>query len=259
MSSVFDRLLGRLIPRPLADHTPPARAIAEGLWVLERELVHFGFARLPARTTIIRLESGNLVVISAPPRDPACEAAFDMLGPVACVVVPNPFHYVFAQAFLERHPGAELMAAPGLIERVPKLGFATVLGGEPPAAWAGVLAVELVGSPGGATEVVLFHRPSGSLILTDVAFNMREHSRGRDRVFWRASGIPAGFGPGRTSRALLLNDHAAAAKSLARMLEWPVGRIIPAHGDIIEDDAASALRAAFADYFRSNNRAGIDH
>lgn len=36
--------------------------------------------------------------------------------------------------------------------------------------------------PGGASEVVLFHRPSGSLSLTDVAFDMRVRSRGCDRV-----------------------------------------------------------------------------
>ena len=247
--SLLDRLLKRAIPRPVEAHTPPPRALDDELWVLDRELLHFRCARLPARTTIIRLAAGGLVVISPPPLgDPRSDAATDALGPVAYVVVPNPFHYLFAQAFLDRCAGAKLMAAPGLVERVPELQFATGLGSEPPAAWSGELEYVVVGSPGGPCEAVCFHRPTKTLILTDFAFHIRRYARRWDRIFWRLVGMPAGFGPGRTSRRLLLTDRTAASVSLARILEWPIQRIVPAHGDIIEADAKSRLRTAFADY-----------
>ena len=102
-----------------------------------------------------------------------------------------------------------------------------------------------LGRPPSPTEVLFFHRPSGTLILTDLAFNMVRFPRPFDRVFWRLSGIPAGFGPGRTTEQLLLRDRGAARRVLERALEWPIGRIVVAHGEAIDEAPKARLQAAF--------------
>ncbi len=250
--SFLDRALKRAIPRPVADDTPPPRELCSNLWVLDRQLLHFGTARLPTRTTIIRLGGGGLVVISPPPLlDPGSIDAINAIGRVESVVVPNSFHYLFASEFLKHYPSARLLAAPGLIDRVPELDFATELGPQTPEDWAGELEIVVVGPTRGVSEVMLFHRATGTLILTDLAFNMNRYPRSIDRFIWRLSGIPAEFGPGRTSRSLLLRDRDTAARSLSQAQDWPIRRIVLAHGDVIDHDAASRFRRAFSDYLPS--------
>ncbi len=243
-----DRILKRAVPRPITEEAPPPRELCTDLWALDRQLLHFGLARLPSRTSIVRLEDGSLVVVSPPPQVDASDAAIDSLGPVRHVVVPNSFHYLFAQPFMRRYPDACLLTAPGLARRVPELGFATELRAHPPAAWAGQLEYRILGPAHGPSELLLFHSTSGTLILTDLAFNMVRYPRAVDRLFWRASGIPAGFGPGRTTRSLLLRDREPASRCLSQALEWPIRRIVVAHGEAIESAAISSLRTAFADY-----------
>ena len=244
--SLDERAMQRLVPQPVPGHTPPPRELGDGLWELDRHLRHFGAARLPSRTTLVRLPQGSLAVISPPALvDDAAVAAIASIGRVEFVVVPNSFHYLYARDFMTHCPGARLLLAPGLRERVPALD-GEELGAEPPPAWAGALEYEVLGPVRGVSEVLFFHPPSGALILTDLAFNMQRYPRRGDRVFWRMSGIPAGFGPGRTTRTLLLRDRAEAERALRRALEWPIRRVVVAHGDILEEDAPAALRRAFS-------------
>lgn len=236
----------RAVPQPVADVVPPPHPICHDVWALDRELRHFGFARLPARTTIVRLHDGRLVVVSPPPAfDAPDAAALDSIGPVAFVVVPNSFHYLFTKAFMARYPGAELLVAPMAGERAADLSSATELGPDTPTAWSGELETIVLGPVRGIAEVLLFHVDSGTLILTDLAFNMKRYPRAIDRFVWRLSGIPGDLGPGRTTRSLLLRDREVASRCLTRMMEWPIERILVAHGEVVAGDAHARLRSAF--------------
>jgi len=219
--------------------------------VIDRELRHFGVARLPSRTTLLALSGGRVVVVSPPAgADAALRSAIGAIGTVTDVVVPNSFHHLFAGAFHALHPAARLWVPPGLKDRLPGFDPAVELDERVPDPWAGELEVVVLGPVRGVSELLLFHGASGSLLLTDLAFHMRRYPRAFDRWLWRASGIPAGFGPGRTTRALLLRDRDAAARALHRALEWPIRRIVVAHGDAIEHDARRRLHEAFAGWLR---------
>jgi hypothetical protein len=205
---------------------------------------------MPSRTTIIRLRDGSLVVLSPPPLvDASTVAAIDSIGAVGCVVLPNPFHYLYAPEFMSHYPAASLVAAPGFRTRVPELDVEVAeLTAEPPAAWSGELEYVVLESLRGVAEVLFFHVPTSALILTDLAFNITSYPRALDRFVWRMSGIPASFGPGRTSRELLLADREAAARTLARAVDWPITRIVLAHGEVVDEDAGPRFRQAFAGY-----------
>jgi hypothetical protein len=237
-------------PRAFAAFAPPPAEIAAGVFALDRQLRFPGGARLPSRTTIIRLNDGALVVISPPAlHGPEAGAAIDSLGVVRHVVAPNTFHYAYVAEFMVRYPDTTLLVAPGLPERVPGLPPAAELGPIRPEAWSGQLDLAVLGPVRGLSEVILFHPPSGTLILTDLAFNLTRFERSLDRAAWRVgAGIPHGFGPGRTSRSLLLRDHAEASRCLSRVSEWPIRRIVVAHGDVVEHDAKGRFLKAFAAY-----------
>ena len=118
-------------PRPLVDYVPAPREIAEGLFSVERRLRMPGGARLPTRTTLIRLRTGGLLVISAPPAEPGGLDEIDAIGPVEEIVAPSTFHNLYAASFAARHPAATLHLAPGLHERVAGLPVKSSLRSRP--------------------------------------------------------------------------------------------------------------------------------
>jgi hypothetical protein len=207
-----------------------------------------GGVGLSTRTTVIRLRSGGLLVVSPPAVEAGGLESLDALGPVAEVFVPNSFHYLNAAGFAARHPNATLRVAPGLHARVPGLPAAEEVGSVAPAAWGGEVEPLALGPVGGNSEVALFHAPSATLILTDLAFHLVRFDRAFERIAWRLNGVPAGFGPARTSRLMLLRDRPLAATFLARVVAWPFERVLVAHGDPLAQDAAAVFRRAFARY-----------
>lgn len=244
--SLLDRLFRPVRPRVVRDFAPPPTRVAPDLWSLERRLRMPGGPGLPTRTTILRLGSGGLLVVSPPPVEAGGLEHLDRLGRIEEVLVPNSFHYLNARGFMVRHPTARLLLAPGLQQRVPGLPPGDELTGPPPRSWSGAVEHAILGPVRGLSEVALFHRPSATLVLTDLAFHVVSYEGRLDRTFWRLAGIPPGFGPSRTARWFLLRDRNLTAAFLERVLAWSFQCVVVAHGEPLEADAAAVFRRAFA-------------
>jgi len=239
---LLDRLLRPIAPAPDARFTPPPARVAAGLWTIERR-VRLAGAALPSRSTVVQVGEGRLLVVS-PPADPCPELA--AIGAVSAIVAPNSFHHLHAAAWLRRHPEAALYVAPGLPRRVPGLPPAVELTETQATPWRDALPYVLLGPDRGLAEVLFFHRASRTLILTDVASNLVDVPRARDRLAFRLLGMPAGFGPSRNARRLFLRNEAVARAALRAASRWPFERIVVAHGAIVERGARDAFASAFA-------------
>jgi glyoxylase-like metal-dependent hydrolase (beta-lactamase superfamily II) len=216
------------------------------LWSAEYQLGwQAGLIPIPVRMTVIRLADGQLILHSPGPLSPQMADELGALGPVAFIVVPQA-HGRFAGPAAERYPAARLLAAPRAPWRQRSLSFHSSLADLPPAAWAGQVESHLVlGFRLG--EVVLFHRSSRTLVLTDLCFNIHRSSSRFARLFFRANGMWQRFGPSRMIRHLAVSDRAAFRRSLERVLRWEFERILPGHGEVIEQAGPVALRAAWPD------------
>ena len=245
MRQLLDRVFKRAAPGVDAGYRPPPVRLADGVWSLERRLRMPGGPLLPSRTTIVRLGSGGLVVISPPPAHDETFAMIDGLGPVTALIAPNSFHHLYVGDAVRRYGDAMLYLAPGLQERIASLPPGVSLAESPPSP---ELDRIILRTPHGASEVLLFHRPSRILILSDLAFNMIHVDRSLDRIFWRAFGVPREFGPSRTARLMLLNDSSVVRPVLRRVLEWPFERIQVAHGEVVQTEARARFERAFAAY-----------
>lgn len=241
---LLERMIRLVAPRPDPSFTPPPREIAPGIWGIDRQ-VRFAGAVLPARSTVIDLGQGRLLLVS-PPAD-ACPE-LDRLGSLDAIVAPNSFHYLYADSYLRRHPAAQLFVAPGLPQRVPSLPRAVELGAGRQVPWESHLSHVVLGPHRGLSEVLFFHPRSRTLILTDVASNLLELRRAYDRLWARASGMPAGFGPSRNARQLLLREREGAREALRAAARWPFERIVVAHGAVVERDARRVFESGFAGY-----------
>lgn len=193
--------------------------------------------------TVIRLANGALVLHSPVPISPELKRELDALGPVGFIVVPWA-HGKFAEAAAKLYPVAQLLAAPEPPSARKSVPFRGSLADAPPATWApDVESHLLVGFR--LQEVVLFHRPSRTLVITDLCFHIQRSTTRLSHLFFRANGMWRRFGPSRIIRALAVSDRAALQESLGRVLRWDFERIVPGHGDVIEHGGPEALRAAW--------------
>ncbi len=243
--SLVESLMQRVTPR--LDEAIPGRLVdvTEGVWQIERRVVFPLGLRMPLRTTLLALEDGSLLVHSPIAISDQMHEQITSLGDVRTIVAPNTFHHVFAPGWVERYPQAGFFTAPGLELRDIEIPPSSILGHEPPEQWRGSVDQHVIRGGEKFSEVVMFHRPSSTLLLTDLAFNGPPGETRWERWTWRAFGIPFGFGASRNIRWTLLRTVDDLESELRSVLEWPFERITVAHGPPVVDRAREQFRGAF--------------
>jgi hypothetical protein len=220
------------------------RKLDENLWVAEQPLRFMGLA-VGARMTIIRLADGGLWVHSPLRLTPERRQAVEALGPVRFLVAPNKYHHLFIGEWMAAYPQARAYAAPGLPEKRKDLSFHAVLSDQAPAEWAG--QIEMLPWRGAPmlSEVVFFHRPSRTLVLTDMAHNVGPDAAASTRFFFRLFGGYGRLGTSLVER-MVNRDRPAVRRTVDTILQWDFQRVIIAHGHIVESNGAQAFREAYA-------------
>ncbi|MBX3201103.1 MAG: DUF4336 domain-containing protein [Labilithrix sp.] len=218
--------------------------IADGVWSQESVVAMGpgGVFRMPCRATIVRLDDGGLVVHSPIAMDDRAASELDALGDVRALVAPNAMHWLFLAAAKARYPKARVLAAPRLSQKLAGFAF------EPLPARGGLdgldgLRVERVQGASGIDEHVFLHEASRSLLVTELLFNIHACESFWMRALLRVSGTWRKTAQSRAWR-MFVDDRAAAARSATAILSLDFARVVPAHGEPIEDDARARTREA---------------
>lgn len=195
--------------------------------------------------TVVRLPGGRLLLHSPIPIHPALRTEIEALGQVQCIVAPSKTHHLFAPSCAAAFPQATLYGAPGLRAKRPDLPALQDLPRPEEAPWRPELEHLLIeGIPAG-NETVWFHRPSATLIVTDLVQWWQGDLPWQARAYASLTGVRQRLAVARTVR-LLVRDRAALRHSTQRMLQWPFTRLVMAHNAVIESDAHAQLSLALA-------------
>ncbi len=116
---------------------------------------------------------------------------------------------------------------------------------EPEPGWAGTIDQVLVSGFPLANEVVFFHRPSTTLIATDLAFNVGSSSPPLTRLAFRLGRAYGRLSPTLLER-LFVRDRSAFRRSLESILEWPFERVVVAHGQVSETGGREELTRGYS-------------
>ncbi len=188
-------------------------------------------ADLRRNVSVIRLDSGKLIIHSMGPFNRKDVATISALGQPAWLVEAMLSHDTFSQEGRDLFPGLPFLAPDGFSERV-KFPVEPLF--PPPPAWSHEFQVlEILGNDT-YREHVFFHAQSHTLIVADLVFNF-----GADEPFWTELLLKAAVGsehhPGmsRPFRAAI-TDEGAFRRSMDEMLEWDFDRVIVGHGDLVE-------------------------
>lgn len=215
--------------------------VAEGVYCAESEMKMAGGVRMNTRMTVVRLSNGRLMVHSPIRIDDPLAKEIDALGDVACIVAPNRWHHLFFGGCAERYPKARTFAAPGLTEKIPNLRADEVLADTAPNVWADEFEQLVVQGAPKMSEVVLLHKSSRTLIVSDLFFNIVHPANFMTKVLTTLVGTRGKLARSRVW-SMVMEDNAAFQASVRKVLAWDFDKLVMAHGDVVEKDAGEKAR-----------------
>ncbi|MCB0364982.1 MAG: DUF4336 domain-containing protein [Bdellovibrionaceae bacterium] len=202
-------------------------------------------ANFGARMTIIKMNSGDLFIHSPIPLTAAIRQEIDDFGRVGIVVAPNDFHHLYVKDYMASYLEAEFLGSPGLRTKRPDLKFSRYFSDEFVPAWKS--EIDFVVFRGSKTfhEVVFYHPTTKTLILTDLAMNLKGRHGLVDSLVFSLAGVNNKFTSSRILKSVTKN-RVLAREAVRKMLQWPFEKVIVAHGELITGDARNQIRQAFA-------------
>ncbi len=218
------------------------------LWIHEYPVRYAGLD-LFGRMTVVRLADGDLLIHDPCDIDGALKRELDELGTVRYIVAPGSYHHLFVPAFQAYYPAAETFICPGLERKRPDIPFDWILGNRPDPRWGGVLEQVVVQGTKYMWEVAFFHKPSRTLILVDLLENIGDDYRHRAgwqlRFWWKAVFRMWNHPKAAPEYQMGWGRKEVVRRALDRILAWDAERVILAHGELIEGDVSTVLRAAW--------------
>jgi hypothetical protein len=205
------------------------------------------------RMTIIRVGQ-ELLIHNAINMSVGDYAALDDLGKVAWIVVPNKFHSSEAHNYQLRYPQAKLLVSRAAVAEVLKKNPHASIYAEMTPAWLQDEFPKLMqGKIEGIVfeglrmlgEVVLFHKESQTLVVTDLVFNMQEDRSGFQKKMFEFNKIYKRFGPSKIFKWVFLNDKPKALASYQKMMQWNFNSVIMSHGTPVSHGGKMIMKAGF--------------
>ncbi len=225
------------------------KPVAENLWMVDSGPVRPMGMALPVRMTVIRLADGGLLLHSPTRHTPELARALAAIGTVKHLVAPTVAHWSFLAEWQRACPDATCWATPALGERsqVREAGVRIdkLLGDTAPADWADEIDQGMVRG-GGFEEIWFLHKPTATLILTDLVENLDPAKL----TPMAAAAMRLTFATSATTglhvRAALIAGGRPTREAIEAMLATAPERVLFAHGDPFTVGAAERLRRAFA-------------
>lgn len=222
--------------------------INDQIWILEYP-IRFGAMDLFARTTIIKMDNGDLIIHDPCRIDADIKNEIDSLGVVKFIIAPGTYHHLFVTDFQEKYPDAETFLCPGLEQKRPDIKFNWILGSKPDPRWEGIFEQVLIQGTKHISEVAFFHRQSKTLILVDLLENIGDdysHKAGLLLQFWWKIIFRMWNNPKAAPEYQMgWGEKKIVKNGLDKILSWDAERIILAHGENIENNVNNILRTAW--------------
>ncbi|QQR88644.1 MAG: hypothetical protein IPJ88_10355 [Myxococcales bacterium] len=193
---------------------------------------------LPIKMSLVRVGE-KVVMISPLPDLERFKTEIDAFGVPTDIVAPNLFHSSGVEAAAELYPTARIWGVKGFARKRPQIAWQAVLGeGEWPFSQE-LSMFEIEGMPK-FNEVVFLHRPSKTLIATDLCFN---HLNGTGFGYWLVFNLFGTYRRFAVSRLFLkmVKNRESFNRSISQLLESDFENIIMAHGLNVTGSAKEKL------------------
>lgn len=201
----------------------------------------------PTRMVVVRLRDGGVWIWSPIALSDETLRAVQSIGPIRHLVAPNSLHHMSLPEWISACPTAKAHAAPGLAAKRPDIRFDSELGDVPHPDWDGLMDQVVIQGNRITTEVAFFHRPSGTVLITDLIQQLPEGwFKGWRSWVARADLMTASRPSVPRKFRLAFANRQLARQAVDRVLSWPCRQLVCAHAPLVTSGGQEVLRQAFA-------------
>ena len=232
----------------------PLTQFHDDLWTAPSPLTVLGIIQLNTRMTVVRLSDGGLLLHSPIPWSQEINDAVSALGEIAYIVAPSCFHHMFVGDWKAQHPDAKICAPKGLIKKRPDLTIDHILQ-QDSNLWDSIEFFEVQGMPI-VQEHLFFHKPSNTLIATDLFFYL-PNSTGFTAFYAWINGVKSTVGT-----PLLfkygIQDKEAFRHSLRKVRALEIDKLSLCHHIVLTSQAPKSLDSQSLDVRQADVSALMD-
>ncbi len=216
------------------------------IWVNSVPLKYYGF-NIGTRMTVIKLKNGDLFLHSPTKFSNKLKAELDKIGEVKFLIAPNKLHHLHINDYAIAYPNAEVFLAEGLPEKRKDIKFKDILNNSAFKEWEQEIDQIVFSGSIYSDEVIFFHKPSQTLIVTDLLeqYDENGHFKGiKEKIISYLLGIYKTPNLPLDEKIFVLNKK-RARKAIEKILSWDFNKIIMAHGPLIRNDAKDIFYNSF--------------
>lgn len=216
--------------------------IDKNIWTFYQDLVLLGIP-VGARMSLVEVNEGELLAISPIKMTDSVLRQIKEAGEIKWIVAPNSFHHMYVNGCQRAFPEAMSFAPRSLLKKRTDLTFTGVIENGAKYPWDEVLQTHLYEPSSSFSEAMFFHNDSGTLIVTDFLFNLKDPKTWYLKLATRALNMSGELRIGRLMK-WVSRDASEVGRVLEKVREWKPRRLILAHGDLVEGDVAVLLEKA---------------
>ncbi len=223
----------------------PLEPVGKDIWIINYPFKLIG-ANFGNKMTVIKYDDDKLLLHSPIPICPQLIEKIDTLGQVKLLMAPNLMHNLFINEWKQHYNDATLMAP----KHIKKVDYDISLEEITLSEKSSInipsdFRIQFIAGMNGLHEYALIHIPSGTLVLTDLAFNIHNVKGIWSNIFFRLYGAYGKFGPTHLIKAIIKNK-VKFSQSINTILSYDFDKIIVSHGDLVMQDGKSYFSKAFS-------------
>ncbi len=220
------------------------------IWYADQKQSYHGI-EVGTRMTVIKLIDGSVILISPISITPLLADSIRGVGVVSHIIAPNIYHHLYLEAAARYYPSAMILVAPGLEKKYSDIN-AQVLSKSLAIPFDNSIeytellgyAVQELSGPVVLNEIVFFHKPSRTLIITDGAYHIGKSSPFWSRLLAKISGLYYILSPTSLEKRASKNKK-ILRESVTKILKWPFDAVIMAHGEVISTQGKAKFQKGF--------------
>ncbi|KAH3908962.1 hypothetical protein HBI56_124790 [Parastagonospora nodorum] len=228
--------------------------------VLFNRFAPFGYREFVAvgnRATAIRLRDDRILLLNPVPLEPTVKATLTALGGVH-FIASDLGHHLFVKSYLDVWPDAKTIGVPGLETKRKDVKWDFMCGdwsmGGPEDEFGFSDDFETVFFEGFITYCVAwYHKPTKTLIQSDLMMNLpctEQYSppsseQGLLSREFAKRAHPRSIWAKRLMYYIATVNHSLMRRDAKKVAEWDIKRVIPCHGDVIDDGGNEAWSSTY--------------
>ncbi|KII91274.1 hypothetical protein PLICRDRAFT_173152 [Plicaturopsis crispa FD-325 SS-3] len=232
------------------------REVAKDVVTFSMPFSRFGLVPIGGRSTAIKMKDGGVWLLASTPLNDKTKSKLDSMGPVKYICGADAVHHLSLGAFQKAYPDAKVIAPEEALKRADDkdLKLDGAWGRDPEGTKYGFEddVQHRYFSGYKNKDVAFFHPASKTLIEADLLFNLpckEQYSKSKESGSIPLFSAFVGLNPSSWLHQKMVKSLGENVESMRcdakTVANWDFDRIIPCHGDVIENDGKKAWKEAY--------------